>query len=98
MAKNRGFFENLFEYYFLHIVNDYFFSDLNITVSTTLNYYHKQASNKKLKLMGGAMKCFLEKLLRHEIFSSMVPRAAKFFLKNLSNLLASRPEYLISAP
>ena len=100
MAKNiRGFFENLFEYYFLHIVvNGYFFSDLNITVSTTLNYYHKQASNKKLKLMGGAMKYFREKLLGHEIFSSMVPWAAKFFLKNLSNLLASRPQYLISAP
>ena len=58
MAKNiRGFFENLFEYYFLNIVvNVDFFSYLNVTVSTTLKYYHKQALNKKLKLMGGAMK------------------------------------------
>ena len=85
MAKNiRGFFENLFQHYFLNIVvNGYFFSDLNITVSTTLKYYHKQTSNKKLKLMGDAMKYFREKLLGHEIFSSMVPWAMNLFLKNL---------------
>ena len=66
----RGFLENLFEYYFLNIiVNVNFFSDLNITVSTNLKYFHKQDLNKKLKLMGGAMKYFPKKLLGHKIFS-----------------------------
>ena len=83
VVKNiRGFLENLFEYYFLNIiVNVNFFSDLNITVSTTLKYYHKQALNKKLKLMGVIMKYFPEKLLGHEIFCTMVPWATKFFLE-----------------
>ena len=46
MAKNI-FFENLIEYYFLNIiVNVNFFSDFNITVSTTLKYHHTQALNK----------------------------------------------------
>ena len=85
MAKDiRGFLENLFEYYFLNIiVAAIFFSDLNITVSTTLKYCHKQALDNKQKLMGGAMKYFPEKLLIHETFSSMVPWAAKFLWKNL---------------
>ena len=51
--------------------------NLNTTVSTTLKYYYKQALNKKLTLMGGAMKYFLEKLLDHEIFMSMVSWATK---------------------
>ena len=73
MAKIiRSFLKNLFEYYFL-----------NITVSTTLIYCNKYALNKKLKLMGGAMKYFLKKLLGHEIFWSMVSWATKFVLKNL---------------
>ena len=76
--------ENFFEYYFLNIiVNVNFFSDLNITVSATLKYYHIQALNKKLKLMGGAMKYFPEKLLGHEILSFVVSWATKFFLKYL---------------
>ena len=64
MTKNiKGFSENLFEYYFLNIVaNVKFFSDMNITVTSTLTYYHKQALNKKLKLIGGAMKYFPKKL------------------------------------
>ena len=75
-----GFFENLFEYYILNIVvNVNFFSDLNITVSTTLKYYHKQALNKKLKLMEGAMKYFPEKLLGHQIIWS--PGLQNFFSK-----------------
>ena len=45
---------------------------LNITVSTTLKYCHKYVLKKKLKLMGGAMKYFLKKLLGHKIFRSMV--------------------------
>ena len=74
MAKNiRSFLETLFEYYFLNIiVNVNFFSDLKF------EYYCE-----KLKLMGGAMKYFLKKLLVHEIFRSMVSWATKFFLKNL---------------
>ena len=85
MARNiRAYLGNLFEYYFLNIiVNVNFFSDLNITVSTTLKYYYKQALNKKLKLIVGDMKYFLKKLLGNEIFSSMVSWAKKFFLKNL---------------
>ena len=81
MAKNiKVFFKNLFEYYFLTIVvNVNFFSDLNITVSTTMKYYHKQALNKKLEYMGGAMKYFPESLLGHKKFSSMVLWATKFF-------------------
>ena len=57
MAKNiRGFLENLFEYYFMNIiVNVTFLNDLNITVITTLKYYHKEPLNKKLKLMGETM-------------------------------------------
>ena len=83
MAKNiRGFSENLFEYYILNIiVNVNFVSDLNITVNTNLEYYHKKALNKKLKLIWGAMKYFLKKLLGHEIFSSMVSRVVKIFWK-----------------
>ena len=84
-AKNiRGFSENLFEYHFLNvIVNVNFVSDLNITLSTTLKYYHKQAINRKVKLMGRAMKYFPKNLLGHEIFSSMVSCATNFCLKNL---------------
>ena len=37
--------------------------NLNIAACTTLKYCHKYALNKKLKLMGGAMKCFLKKLV-----------------------------------
>ena len=48
---------------------------------TTLKYCYKQALNKKLKLMGGAMKYFPKKLLGHEIFRSMVPWATNFFKK-----------------
>ena len=35
--------------------------NLNITVSTTMSYCYKKALNKKLKLMGGATKYFLNK-------------------------------------
>ena len=55
----------------------------NITVSTILKYCYKKALNKKLKLMGGALKYLPKKLLGHEIFISMVSWAMKCFLKNL---------------
>ena len=86
MAKNcRGFLWGLFEYYFLNIfVNVDSFSDLKF------EYYCEHYSevlpqvslNKKLKLMGGVMKYFLE-LLSHEIFRSMVSWPTNFFLKKL---------------
>ena len=79
----RDFLKNFFEYYFFNImVNINSFCDLSITVNTTLKYYYMQALDKKLKLMGGAMKYFFTKLLGHEIFSSMVPWAMRFFLRN----------------
>ena len=56
------------------------YSDVNITVSTTLKYYYKQALSKNLNLMGRSMKYILEELLDHEIFSSMVPWATNLFL------------------
>ena len=45
--------------------------NLDITVSTTLKYCYKKALNKKIKLMEGAMRHFLKKLLRNEIFRSI---------------------------
>ena len=52
-------------------------------MSTTLRYCYKKALNRKLKLMGGAMKYFQKKLLDHEIFTPMVSWATKVFGKNL---------------
>ena len=37
--------------------------NFNITVSTTLKYCYKKTLNRKLKLLGGAMKYFAKKLL-----------------------------------
>ena len=72
--------KNSREYYCLNIiVNIRSFSPLNINLNTTMKYYRTQALNKKLKLMGGAMKFFTKKLLGHEIFSSMIPWATKYF-------------------
>ena len=67
------------------IVNISSFSALNLNtnVNTTLKYYRKQALNKKLKLMEEAKNFFTKKLLDHGIFSSMLPWATKYFLKNL---------------
>ena len=71
------------EYYSLNIiVNISFFSPLDTNVNTTLKYYQEQVLSKELTLMGGTMKCFAKKLLGHEIFSSMIPWAKKYFLKN----------------
>ena len=55
----------------------------NITVSTTLKYCYEQVLNKKLKMIGGAIKYFAKKLLGHDIFRSMVSWTTKYFLKNL---------------
>ena len=84
--------KNSREYYCLNIiVNIRSFSPLNTNLNTIMKYYRKQALNKKLKLMGGAMKFFTKKLLGHEIFSSMIPWATKYFLKNFE-----KPSGLIS--
>ena len=58
---------------------DYFFQVLLVN----LKYCNSQGLNKKLKLMGGAMNFFSEKLLGREIFGSMVSWATKYFLKSL---------------
>ena len=50
----------------------------NVTVSTTLKYCYNQVLNKKLKLMGGAIKYFPKKLLGHEIFRSRASWATTF--------------------
>ena len=67
MAKNiRGFLENLFEYYFLNIiVNVNFCSDLKFECYCEyfLKYCYKKVLNKKLKLIGGAMK-YVSKITR----------------------------------
>ena len=44
------------------------------------------------------MKYFLKKLVGYEIFRSMVSWATNFFLKNLQNLPAPPPTYLMYAP
>ena len=76
--------ENSREYYCLNIiVNISSFSYLNTDVNTALKYYCKQALNKELKLMGGVMKFFAKKVLVHEIFSSTIPWATEYILKNL---------------
>ena len=76
--------ENSGEYYCLNIiVNISSFSPLDTSVNTMLKYYRKQALNKKLKLIRGAMKCCTKKLLGQEILSPMIPWSMKCFLKNL---------------
>ena len=90
---DRGFLENLFEYYFLYIiVNVNFFSDLKFEYYCEY-YPHillQVSLDNKLKLMGGVMKYFLKKLLGHEVFRPMVSWATQIFLKNLLTSLTSR--------
>ena len=83
MGKStRDLLENLFEYYILSIiVNVNFFSDLKLEY--VCEYCYKWALNKKLALMGGAVKYYLKKIMGHEIFRSMVSWATIFFLKKL---------------
>ena len=76
--------ENLTDYFLNTIVNINFLGDLKFEI--TEHYPEKllqESLNKKLKLMGGAMKYFLKKLLGHEVFRPMVSWATKIFLKNL---------------
>ena len=75
--------------------------NLNITVSTTLKYCYKKVLNKKLKLMGRAMKYFPKKLLVHEIFRSMVSRAMNFFFFFFEKFVKTSgpsPTYLMYTP
>ena len=70
--------ENCCEYCCLNvIVNISSFRTLNNNVNATLKYYRKQALNKKLKLMGGAIQYFTKKPLGHKILSSMISWATK---------------------
>ena len=76
--------ENSREFYCSNIiVNISSFSLSNTNVNTTVKYYHKQALNKKIKLLERAMNFFTKKLQGHEVFSSMIFCAIKYFLKNL---------------
>ena len=78
--------EDFCEYYCLNIiVNINAIITLNIPVNTTLKYYYSQALNEKLKLMEGTINFFSKKLLDHEIFSSMIHWATKFYLEKLEN-------------
>ena len=88
MTKNiKGFLENLFEYYFLNIiVNVNFFSDLKFNyscspcpVSAILKYCFKLPLNKKLKLIGGAMKYFLKNYQAMKYLGLWSPGLQKFF-------------------
>ena len=84
MAKNmRGFQGNLLEYYFLNIIlNANFFNDLKI------EYYLR-------KLMEGAMKYFLKKLLGYEIFRPMLFWDTNFFFKQFVKPSGPPPTYLM---
>ena len=76
--------ENSGEYYCLSIImNISSFSPLNTNVNTALKNYLKQDLNIKVKLIRGNMKFFTKNLLGQEIFSSMIPWARNYFLKNL---------------
>ena len=76
--------ENSGEYYCLSIImNISSFSPLNTNVNTALKNYLKQDLNIKVKLIRGNMKFFTKNLLGQEIFSSMIPWATNYFLKNL---------------
>ena len=86
------------EYYHLNItVIIKSFSALNVTLNTTLIYYHNQALDKKRTFMGESMTFFWKRLLSHEIFSSIVPWVTECFLENLQNPLPP-PTYLMYAP
>ena len=55
--------DNCDEYYCLNItVNICCFSPMNNNGNTSLKYYRKQAFKKRLKLIGGPIKYFLEKV------------------------------------
>ena len=56
--------------------------NLNITVSTTLKYFHEKALNKKLKLMGGApWHIFLKNYWTMKYLHLWSPGLRIFFLK-----------------
>ena len=65
------------------IVKTSSFSPLNTNVNTTLKYCRKQTLNKKLKLMVRGINFFTKKLLGHEMVSSMIAWATKYFLKSV---------------
>ena len=71
MAKNiRRFFENLFEYYFLNIIENVNFSS-DLKFEYYCEYYPEIMLQESLKKrMGGTRKYFLKKL--QGVFRSMV--------------------------
>ena len=70
-------------FYCLNInVNISSFSPLINNVNTTLKYFHKQALNKKLKLMGRAMKYFTKKFWAMDYLALWSPGLRNNFWKN----------------
>ena len=70
---------------------------MNIAVITTLKYCYKKALNKKLKLMGGAIKYLMKKLLGYKILWSVVSWATKCFWKIYKILcLPPRSPYVLN--
>ena len=61
-----------------------------LSISATLKYYNTRVK-WEAKINGIDHESFFEKLLDHEIFSSMVPWATKYFLKKLKNPPAPTP-------
>ena len=104
MAKNiRGFWRIYLSITFwilLWMLTSLMIWNLNVTVITTLKYCYKKALNKNLQLIERAMKYFPKKLLAHEICSSIVVWATKFFEKFVKPLplLPLSPTYLKYAP
>ena len=84
--------ENSCKFYFLNIiVTISSFNPLNTNVNSTLKYYRKQPLNKKLKLMGGAIKVFTEMLSLALWFLGLWDIFWKFVKPSACAKLAQRP-------
>ena len=68
--------------------------NLNITVSTTLEYCYRYALNRKLKLMGWAKKYFVKEILGH--FEKFVKTSG--LPSCILNVRSLTPKYLNSHP
>ena len=63
------------------IVNINYFCDMNVTVNTILKYYHKQALNKKLELIGKVIKYFGQNYLVMKYLSLWSPGLRNIFVR-----------------
>ena len=91
--------KNSLAYYCLNIiVNISSFSPLHNNVNTTRMYCHKQALNKKLKMIRGAMKFFTKKLLENiyqKVFTSIIPLGYEIFFEKFIKSSNPPPTYLM---